>query len=131
MYGYALLEHALENTTPFFSYETKGADGKKVRVTDTEAIQLAHQKIESIRKSFTDWLGTLPQKDKEALEKHYNKMFNCYVLREYDGSHLKFPGLDKEALDIEDLYTSQKNAVWRIVQNRVPWLTTRWAWARP
>lgn len=40
------------------------------------------------------------------------------MLREYDGSHLSFPGLDKKRLGIENLYSSQKNAVWRIMQNR-------------
>ena len=39
-------------------------------------------------------------------------------LREYDGSHLQFPGLDKVRLGIEDLYSSQKNSAWRIIQNR-------------
>src|SRR5690606_13405944 len=28
------------------------------------------------------------------------------------------PGLDKKGLGIEDLYVSQKNAIWRIIQNR-------------
>ncbi|TRW22008.1 DNA methylase, partial [Flavobacterium zepuense] len=32
--------------------------------------------------------------------------------------HLNFPGLDKKALGIDDLYSSQKNAAWRIIQNR-------------
>ncbi|SFB79720.1 Helicase conserved C-terminal domain-containing protein [Flagellimonas taeanensis] len=118
MYGYALLEHALENTTPFFSYEIEGADGKKTRIVDNEAIQLAHQKIEDMRSGFIDWLQGLPEAEKSELETRYNELYNCYVLREYDGSHLTFPGLDKAALGIEDLYTSQKNAVWRNVQNR-------------
>src|SRR5690606_5803980 len=52
------------------------------------------------------------------LESLYNDTYNCFVLREYDGSHLSFPGLDKQALGIKDLYDSQKNAAWRILQNR-------------
>lgn len=117
-YGYTILEHALENTTPFFTYEIIGPDDKPIRVPDNEAIQLAHQKIENIRNGFTDWLRELPDSDKKQLESLYNQTFNCYVLREYDGSHQRFPGLDKKALGIEDLYSSQKNAAWRIVQNR-------------
>ncbi|MFX9608429.1 hypothetical protein ABTU70_19540, partial [Acinetobacter baumannii] len=88
------------------------------RVQDNEAIQLAHQKIESIRNGFIDWLGELPNNDKKELEQLYNDTFNCYVLREYNGSHLRFPGLDRKRLGIDDLYSSQKNSVWRIVQNR-------------
>lgn len=117
MYGNSILEHAMENTTPFFTREVELADGKKVRVPDNKAIQLAHQKIESIRTRFSEWLNDLPAIDKTALETLYNETYNCYVLREYDGHHLEFPGLDKKALGIDDLYPSQKNAAWRIIQN--------------
>jgi N12 class adenine-specific DNA methylase len=116
-YGDSLLEYALENTTPFYTYEIDAGD-KTVRVPDNEAIQLAHQKIESIRNNFIDWLKELPVGDKNELETLYNNTFNCYVLREYNGSHLQFPGLDRKRLGIDDLYSSQKNSVWRIVQNR-------------
>lgn len=117
MFGDKLLEHALENTTPFFSYEVDLGD-KTIRMPDNEAIQLGHQKVESIRNSFVGWLKELPEAEKTELVNMYNDIFNCYVLREYDGSHLQFPGLDKRRLGIEDLYSSQKNSVWRIMQNR-------------
>lgn len=116
-YGHTLLEHALENTTPFYTYEVEVGD-RTVRVPDNEAIQLAHQKIETIRSRFTEWLKDLPADEKKSLEGLYNGTFNCYVLREYDGSHLQFPGLDRKRLGIDDLYSSQKNAAWRIIQNR-------------
>lgn len=118
MYGYTMLEHALENTTPFFTYEISLGSGKTIRMPDNEAIQLAHQKIELMRSGFIEWLNDLPDTDKKHIENLYNDTFNCYVLREFDGSHLDFPGLDKLALGITDLYSSQKNAVWRIIQNR-------------
>jgi N12 class adenine-specific DNA methylase len=117
-YGYTLLEHALENTSPYFSYELGLGEGKTKRYADTEAIQLAHEKIEQIRTGFVNWLAELPAEEKQAIQKLYNDTFNCYVLREYKGDHQTFPGLDKKALGIEDLYPSQKNAAWRIVQNR-------------
>ena len=117
-YGYTLLEHALENTTPFFTYEVPIGEGKTIRLPDNEAIQLAHQKIEQMRNGFVAWLKDLPDSEKKNIESLYNDTFNCYVLREFDGSHLNFPGLDKKALGIEDLYSSQKNAAWRIIQNR-------------
>lgn len=118
MYGETILEHALENTAPFFTYEVERIDGSKARIPDNEAIQLANQKIESIRSAFQNWLKELSLEDKKHLEKLFNDTFNCFVLREYDGSHLRFPGLDKKALGIDDLYSSQKNAAWRIIQNR-------------
>ncbi len=116
-YGNTLLENALENTTPFYTYEISIGD-KTIRVPDNDAIQLAHQKIESIRNNFNDWLKELPANEKKELEELYNDTFNCYILREYDGTHLQFPGLDRKRLGIEDLYSSQKNAAWRIIQNR-------------
>jgi len=116
-YGYSILENALENTTPFFTYEVDHGD-RTIRVPDNEAIQLAHQKIESIRNRFGLWLTELPAEDKKGLEELYNDTFNCYVLREFDGSHLSFPGLNKNNLGITNLYSSQCNAAWRIIQNR-------------
>jgi N12 class adenine-specific DNA methylase len=113
MKAYSLLEHALENTSPYFTYKID-----EVRYPDNEATQLAHQKIESIREKFVEWLKELPDQEKKAIEELYNETFNCFVLREYDGSHLKFPGLNRGALGIKDLYSSQKDAAWRIMQNR-------------
>ena len=116
-YGNTLFEHALENTSPYFTYEVTIGNIAR-RVPDNEATQLAHDKIESIRTAFINWLKELPQQEKKELEKRYNDTFNCYVLQEYDGSHLSFPGLNKKNLGIADLYSSQKNATWRIIQNR-------------
>ncbi|MEO6684699.1 MAG: DEAD/DEAH box helicase family protein, partial [Dyadobacter sp.] len=118
MYGAQMLEHALENTTPFFTYEIDRLDGGKTRVPDNEAIQLANGKIEAIRTRFGQFLSELPEKDKKNIEDLYNNTFNCFVPREYQGKHLQFPGLDKKQLGIDDLYSSQKDAVWRILQNR-------------
>lgn len=117
MYATTLVEHALENTTPYFTYEVDTGD-KKIRVPDNEATQLAHQKIESLRNGFVDWLNRIPESEKQALTQLYNDTFNCYRLREFDGGHLSFPGLDKQALGIDDLFSSQKNSTWRIIQNR-------------
>ncbi|HEY4195170.1 MAG TPA: DNA methylase, partial [Mucilaginibacter sp.] len=114
--GRTLLEYALLNTTPHFTYPVEQYD-KVVRVPDTEAIQSAHRKIDNIRSRYLFWLLELPNEDKQFLEKLYNDTYNCYALREFDGSHLTFPGLDFEALKITDLYPSQRNAAWRLIQN--------------
>ncbi|HTI58955.1 helicase-related protein [Mucilaginibacter sp.] len=114
--GRTLLEYALLNTTPHFTYPVEQY-GKVVRVPDTEAIQNAHRKIDNIRARYLLWLLELPNQDKQRLEKLYNDTYNCYALREYDGSHLTFPGLDLEALKIPSLFSSQRNAAWRIMQN--------------
>lgn len=114
--GHTLMEHALENTAPRYTFETTAADGSKHRVADTQAIQLAQQKIENIREGFVSWLKNLPAADKRNLEDLYNTRFNCNVLRKYDGSHLNFPGFDKAAIDGHELYATQKDATWRIIQ---------------
>lgn len=118
MYGHLLMEHALENTSPYFTYEVKNLDGSTTRFPDNEATQLAHQKIEQMRSQFIDWLRELGNDDKNEIEILYNDTFNCFVLREYNGQHLKFPGLNRESVEIKDLFDSQKNAIWRILQNR-------------
>ena len=48
MYGDKLLEHALENTTPFFTYKRVDVGSKTIRVPDNDAIQLSHQKVDNI-----------------------------------------------------------------------------------
>lgn len=114
--GRHLLEYALLNTNPYFTYEVEQYD-KTVRVPDTEAIQAAHRKIDTIRTRYLLWLLELPNEDKQLLEKLYNDTYNCYRLRVFDGSHLTFPGLDLKALKIPSLFSSQSDASWRIIQN--------------
>lgn len=114
--GRILLEYALLNTSPHFTYPVK-QNNKTVRLPDTEAIQNAHRKIDNIRARYLLWLLELPNEDKQQLEKLYNDTYNCYRLREYDGSHLTFPGLDLKALGIPGVYPSQSNAAWRVLQN--------------
>lgn len=118
MYGATLVEHALENTNPFFSYTEEMPDGTTRKRPDNEATQLAFSKIEAIRAAFTHWLSELPKEEKQKIEDLYNEKYNCYVLRKYDGSHLTFPGLDLKALGIEALYPSQKDAAWRIIEEK-------------
>lgn len=116
MYGETLMENALENTAPFFTYGEKIGNITR-HFPDNEATQLAHQKIENLRQGFVEWLHELPHEDKTALEDLYNETFNCYRLREFDGSHQKFPGFVPGNLGIETLYSSQANGVWRVLQN--------------
>lgn len=114
--GIALLKHALVNTTPDITKKIF-IDDKEVKVRDMEAIQIANTKIDEIRTAFTDWLHAQNDEFKNRLTQQYNDTFNCFVRPQYDGSHQEFPGLDRKALGIEDLYSSQKDAVWMIKLN--------------
>ncbi|MFP3596847.1 N-6 DNA methylase [Chryseobacterium sp. SIMBA_029] len=114
--GIALLKNALVNTTPDITKTVQLGD-QEVKVRDMEAIQMANSKIDVIRKAFTDWLHEQSIDFKRELSDKYNDTFNCFVRPQYDGSHQDFPGLDRRALGIEDLYSSQKDAVWMIKLN--------------
>ncbi|WP_430611725.1 N-6 DNA methylase [Flavobacterium sp. JP2137] len=114
--GIALLKHALVNTTPDITKKIF-IDDKEVKVRDMEAIQMANTKIDEIRTAFSDWLHAQNDEFKNRLTQQYNDTFNCFVRPKYDGSHQEFPGLDRKALGIEDLYSSQKDAVWMIKLN--------------
>ena len=84
----------------------------EVKVRDGEKIQLANSKIDEIRSGFSDWLRDQSVEFKDRLADTYNRKFNCFVRPHYDGSHMDFPGLDRKGLGIEDLYPSQKDAIW-------------------
>lgn len=114
--GLALLKNALVNTTPDITKKIT-IDDKEVKVRDMEAIQMANTKIDEIRTAFSQWLHAQSDDFKTRLTDQYNNTFNCFVRPNYDGSHQEFPGLDRKALGIEDLYSSQKDTVWMIKLN--------------
>jgi N12 class adenine-specific DNA methylase len=114
--GIALLKHALVNTTPDITKKVMVGD-QEVKVRDMEAIQMANTKIDEIRTAFTEWLHAQNNEFKTRLTDKYNDTFNCFVRPNYDGTHQDFPGLDRKALGIEDLYSSQKDTVWMIKLN--------------
>ncbi|WP_343657869.1 N-6 DNA methylase [Chryseobacterium sp.] len=115
--GLNLLRHALVNTTPDITKTEYLADGTAVKVKDMDAIQMANGKIDEIRNEFTDWLYQQSDDFKNELTERYNDLFNCHVRPHYDGSHQTFPGLDRRALNIEELYDSQKDAIYMLKSN--------------
>ena len=117
--GMNLLKHALHNTCPDMMKSIgKDEHGNDIKVRDSEGIQLANAKIDEIRNGFTEWLEEQSPEFKKRLTDMYNNKFNCFVRPKYDGSHQKFPDLDLKGLGIKDLYTSQKDCVWMLKQNR-------------
>ena len=114
--GIALLKHALVNTTPEITKKVM-VDGKETKVRDGEAIQAANAKIDEIREAFSEWLQAQNGEFKERLTTMYNEKFNCFVRPQYDGSLQTFPGLNRQNVNIEDLYSSQKDAVWMLKMN--------------
>ena len=120
--GINLLKHALHNTIPDINKSKEVTDKvtgetKTIKVRDGHAIQMANAKIEEIRQGFVDWLGRTPDTFKQQLSDRYNRLFNCFVRPNFDGTHQTFPDLDLKRLGIADLYKSQKDAVWMLKTN--------------
>ena len=120
--GINLLKHALHNTIPDINKSKEVTDKvtgetKTIKVRDGHAIQMANAKIEEIRQGFVDWLGRTPDTFKQQLSDRYNRLFNCFVRPNFDGTHQTFPYLDLRRLGIADLYKSQKDAVWMLKTN--------------
>ena len=114
--GEDLFVHALHDTVPELTKEVY-RNGEKVRVPDDEAIQEAAGKIQEIRERFNRWLDSQPVEVRDELVRVYNERFNCYVRPTYDGSAQTFPGLTFEQFPYDELYPSQKDAIWMIKQN--------------
>ena len=103
--AYTILEDSL-NLKDSRVYDTIEEDGKEKRVLNKKETTIASQKQEAIREAFKDWVFRDPER-RQVLVAKYNQLFNSTRPREYDGSHLKFPGMTP---DIE-LKPHQKNAV--------------------
>ena len=103
--AYKILEDSL-NLKDSRVYDTIIEDGKEKRVLNKRETTLASQKQEAIREAFKDWVFADPER-RETLVKKYNELFNSTRPREYDGSHLVFPGMSPEIT----LRPHQKNAV--------------------
>ena len=103
--AYTILEDSL-NLKDSCVYDTIEEDGKEKRVLNKKETTIASQKQETIREAFKDWVFRDPER-RQVLVAKYNQLFNSTRPREYDGSHLKFPGMTP---DIE-LKHHQKNAV--------------------
>lgn len=103
--AYKILEDVL-NQRDTKIWDKVYEDGQEKRVVNKEQTMLAGQKQEAIKAAFADWIFQDVER-REVLCKTYNEMFNAIRPREYDGSHLTFPGMTP---DIE-LKLHQKNAV--------------------
>ena len=103
--AYKILEDSLNlRDTRIFDVITE--DGKEKRVLNKKETMLASQKQEAIREAFKDWVFRDPERRQDLCAK-YNELFNSTRPREYDGSHLKFPGMTPDIV----LRPHQLNAV--------------------
>lgn len=116
-YGYSayqILEAALNLTEPKV-YKNKldengqtmfDKNGTPIRVIDVPATQVVQQKANKTRREFKNWLFSDSKRRSDIVDT-YNRTFNCIRPREYDGSHLRFPGMNSNI----ELHEHQKNAI--------------------
>ena len=108
--AYRLLEDALNLRDTKIYDKIRTEDGKEKRVLNKAETMVAQQKQEMIREAFKEWIF----KDlgrREELCRVYNELFNSIRPREYDGSHIRFVGMNPEITMMQH----QKNAVAHIL----------------
>lgn len=79
---------------------------KPISELDVPATQVVQQKANAIRREFKNWIFKDADRRKDILDT-YNRTFNCIKPRQYDGSHLTFPGMNSNI----ELHEHQKNAI--------------------
>lgn len=107
--AYKILEESL-NLRDVRVFDTVTIDGKETRILNQKETIIAQQKQQAIQDAFQSWIWKDPER-RERLVKRYNEKFNAIRPREYDGSHIRFHGMNPEI----QLRPHQKNAVARIL----------------
>lgn len=140
--GMDLLVHALQNSCPKMMKYRRDEMGRKIKTAsgksyekdeDPEATQKANTLIEEIRQGYQDWLLRQPKTLRDGLAEKYNRLFNCHVKPQFDGSHQRFPGIDWQGLETKygipqpvykdgkkvsgGLYKSQEDCIWMLTMN--------------
>ena len=104
--AYRILEDSL-NLRDIRIYDTvEDAEGKEKRVLNHKQTTLAQQKQQALKDAFKDWIFRDSER-RQALVHHYNETMNNTRPREYDGSHIVFPGINPEI----QLQPHQVNAI--------------------
>lgn len=104
--AYKILEDTLNLKDVRIYDKSVNENGDEIRVLNKKETMLASQKQDAMKEAFKDWIFK-DQQRRERLVKVYNERFNSIRPREYDGSHLTFPGMNPEI----ELRPHQKNAV--------------------
>ena len=108
--AYKIIETTLNlNDIKIYKKINEGTEDEK-SVIDKKQTAIAQAKQDEIRMKFEEWIFKDPDR-REKLVKLYNEKFNSIRNREYDGSHLKFYGMNPEI----KLRPHQLNAIARIL----------------
>ena len=110
--AYKIIETTLNlNDIKIYKKINVGTDDEK-SVIDKQQTAIAQAKQDEIRMKFEEWIFKDPDR-REKLVKLYNEKFNSIRNRQYDGSYLKFYGMNPEI----KLREHQVNAIARILYN--------------
>lgn len=104
-----LIELALNGSGPVV-YDTHKVNGKKIRVRNHEATQVAEERQKALQDKFGQWIWSDPERT-ARLCRYYNDTYNAHRARTFDGSYLTFPGL----LAGFNPYQHQKDMVARMI----------------
>ncbi len=110
MNAYKILENTLNLRDVRIYDKVVDTDGTERRVLNTKETTLAQQKQQVIKDAFKDWLWRDADR-RQTLVAKYNELFNSVKPREYDGSHLTFPGMNPELT----LRKHQRDAIARVL----------------
>ena len=108
--AYSIFEETLNLRTVTVRDRIDDGGGKYHYEVNKKETMLAREKQNQMKEAFKSWIF----KDQERRQKYvdyYNETFNNIRLREYDGSHLTFPGMNPEI----KLRDHQKNAIARVL----------------
>lgn len=108
--GYKIIEETLNLKDVRIFDTVQDENGNDKRVLNKKETVLAQQKQQLIKDAFRDWIWKDPAR-RERLTTLYNERFNSVRPREYDGSHIKFVGMNPEIT----LREHQVNAIARIL----------------
>ena len=110
MSAYEIMEQLLNLKEPKVykseTYLDLNGNEKERRVVDIKATKIVQQKAAKIKQAFKDWIFRDPERAIPLVEQ-YNRQFNSIRPREYDGSALRFPGMNS-AITLKE---HQKNAI--------------------
>lgn len=70
-------------------------EGRRIPELNKKETAIAQAKQEQIKTAFEEWIWTDPER-RQRLCKMYNEKFNSIRPREYDGSHIRFDGMNPE-----------------------------------
>ena len=110
MDAYTIFESTLNLRTVTVRDRIEDGGGKHHYETNQKETMLAREKQNQLKEAFRDWIFAEPKRRNKYVG-YYNETFNNVRLREYDGSHLQFPGMNP---DIR-LKPHQRNAIARIL----------------